>query len=229
MESNAPGGAVDNDFDDAARDGRTVLQEALAEFPRTIERGDIVIDLVQGRPLYVRRTTAPTAAEYFDSQDFDLTTYKAHPWLPVGPDDPIYECVFIPTKPQDIPSTKGDKSYDYPRGRLARVPVEWLYDGDAHRHAEQVITTLSYLFESTDGAALQATANVAVNVFGEEWVDTALEVAGFDPSDYDRDVAIDFYADADFPDDEAPEDDADPKGSDVEDTDDGDELGDFEP
>jgi len=189
MTSDEPRGAVDRDHDDAARDGETILREALAGYPRTIRPGDIVIDLVQGRPLYIRREVAPTAAEYFDVQDFDLTTYKAHPWLPITPDDTVFECVFIPTKPQDIPGSKGDKSYDYPRGRLARVPVEWLYDADTHRHAEHVIDTLTRLFESAaDDEYRQACVDVAVDMWGEEWVDTALEVAGFDPSAFGADA-----------------------------------------
>lgn len=226
MTRDNQGGAVDSDFDDAARDGETVLREALAGYPRTIRPGDIVIDLVQGRPLYIRREVAPTAAEYFDVQDFDLTTYKAHPWLPITPDDTVFECVFIPTKPQDIPGSKGDKSYDYPRGRLARVPVEWLYDADTHRHAEHVIDTLTRLFESTNGPALQATVNVAVNVWGEEWVDMALEVAGFDPDEYDRDVVIDFEPQGSTPEDDH-ETAVDEANRAAAVTDDG-ELGDFE-
>jgi len=189
MTRDKQSGAVDSDFDDAARDGDTILREALAGYPRTIRPGDIVIDLVQGRPLYIRREVAPTAAEYFDVQDFDLTTYKAHPWLPITPDDTVFECVFIPTKPQDIPGSKGDKSYDYPRGRLARVPVEWLYDADTHRHAEHVIDTLTRLFENAaDPEYRQAVVDVAVDTFGTEWVDVALEVGGFDPSNYGADA-----------------------------------------
>jgi len=245
MTNQDPSGAVDNDFDDAATDAEAQLRKNIAEFPAGIKRGDIVIDLVEGRPLYVRERKG-TAVDVFEREAFDLTTYKAHPWLPIGPHDDVFECVFLPTKPSDIPSKKKSNTYSYPRGRLARVPVEWLYDSNTHRHAEHTIETLARLFENTDGPALQATANLAVNVFGEEWVDVALEVAGFDPSEWEDDVVID-YADADTGNevpsaedvsipssvdaDAPPVEDPDPKGSDVEDGEDDpddDGLGDFD-
>jgi len=191
MPSDTPSGAVDNDFDDAATEAEESLRSNIAAYPAGIEPGDIVIDLVEGRPLYVRERKG-TAVEVFEREAFDLTTYKAHPWLPVTPHDDVFECVFLPTKPADIPSSKGDKTYSYPRGRLARVAVEYLYDSDTHRHAEQTIDALARVFENTGGPALQAVVNTAVNAYGEEWVDLALEVAGHDPGDYDQDVVVDF-------------------------------------
>jgi len=149
MPSDEPSGAVDADFDDAATDAEAQLRKNIAAYPSSIEPGDVVIDLVQGRPLYVRRQRG-TAAEYFESEDFDLTTYKAHPWLPITPDDTIFECVFLPTNPESIPTAKKDKTYDYPRGRLARVPVEWLYDSDMRPQEDQKRALLAAMFANAE-------------------------------------------------------------------------------
>jgi hypothetical protein len=242
MTNQDPSGAVDNDFDDAATDAEAQLRKNIAEFPAGIKRGDIVIDLVEGRPLYVRERKG-TAVDVFEREAFDLTTYKAHPWLPIGPHDDVFECVFLPTKPSDIPSKKKSQTYSYPRGRLARVPVEWLYDSNTHRHAEHTIETLARLFENAVNPDYrQAVVDVAVDTFGEEWADLALEVAGHDPSKYGADAddrsqeqdpvaVLEESGDA-TPVHEAVEEAPDPKGSTEEDTEDAPEdgeLGDFEP
>lgn len=184
-ESQDPSGAVDHDYDDADRttEAEQRLRENIADFPSTIRKGDVVIDLIEGRPLYIHERKG-TAADVFEREAFDLTTYKTHPFLPISPTDDVFECVFLPTKPADIPSKKKSSTYDYPRGRLARIPVEWLYDSDTHRHADERITALSLLFENAaDDKRRQAVVDVAIDTFGV-WVDIALEVAGFDPSDY---------------------------------------------
>lgn len=231
MTSHEPEGAVDKSFDDAERDARSILQENVDAFPSDIRRGDVVIDLVKNRPLYVWRVAAETAVDYFDSNDFDLTTYKAHPFLPVSPDDTIFECAFLPTTVEDIRTSAGAKSYDYPRGRLARVPVEYYFDSERHREDTFTDETLSRLFASTDGPAAQAVANVAVNVFGEDRTRGALEAAGHDPDGFEADVVID-YADVD-PDTGTPRGESESDGDGIstvvtQDTDDG-ELVDFEP
>lgn len=205
MTSEDPSGAVDNDFDDAATDAEAQLRKNIADFPAGIKPGDIVIDLVEGRPLYVRERKG-TAIDVFEREAFDLTTYKAHPWLPVTPHDDVFECVFLPTKPSDIPSKKKSQTYSYPRGRLARVPVEWLYDSDTHRHFEATVERLSLLFENAaDDDYRQAVVDVAAGAFGNEAVDLALEVAGFDPSKWGHD--------GDYEGPTVPVDGHDPKGS----------------
>lgn len=188
MPSDEPSGAVDADFDDAATDAEAQLRKNIAAYPSAIQPGDVVIDLVERRPLYVRERKG-TAVDVFEREAFDLTTYKAHPWLPIGPHDDVFECVFLPTKPSDLPSKKKSQTYSYPRGRLARVAVEWLYDSDTHRHADQTIEGLARLFENAAGPEYrQAVVDVAVDTFGTEWVDVALEVGGFDPSNYGADA-----------------------------------------
>lgn len=124
------------DIDDKSH-ARDKVERELDKYATELRRGDVALDMVTGRPLYVIERVAGDAVEYYQDQDgnFDLTTYKVHPWLPVTPDDAVFACVFIPTKLQDIPERpeKG-KVYDYPRGRLARVPIEHLFGSDSHLH-----------------------------------------------------------------------------------------------
>lgn len=186
--SNEPSGAVDHDYDDHATDAEAALSKNIEAYPAAIEPGDVAIDLVEGRPLYVVERKG-TAIDVFERESFDLTTYKAHPWLPITPHDTVFECVFLPTNPKNLPSKKKSQTYSYPRGRLARVAVEWLYDSDTHRHADHTIETLAHLFENAaDADFRQAAVDVAVDTYGERWVDLALEVAGYDPSKYGADA-----------------------------------------
>jgi hypothetical protein len=137
--------------DDAATDAEGQLRKNIDRYPSDIRAGDIVIDLVEGRPLYVRKCKG-TAVDVFENESFDLTTYKVHPWLPIDATDDVFECVFLPTKPADIPASEKEQTYSYPRGRLARVPVEHLYGSSTHRHDEQSIDVLVDLAEAFDRA-----------------------------------------------------------------------------
>ena len=116
-----PEGAVDNDFDDAERPYAERVEAALDGIQTEPYKGGIVIDLVTRQPLFVRRQVADTLAEYYDAEGFDLATYKQHAFLPVRPDDAVFECVFIGGV-DDLHGSR--KTYDYPRGRLAVVPID---------------------------------------------------------------------------------------------------------
>ena len=117
-----PSGAIDNTFDDAERDAREQLAESAAEHVRDLSAGDIAIDLVTRQPLFVVGVSAETLPAYYDREGFDLLNYKSHPYLPVRMDDRVLECVFVPRKVEGVHNT--GKTYDYPAGRLARVPIE---------------------------------------------------------------------------------------------------------
>ena len=122
MSEQEPAGAIDNSFDDAERDAREQLAESAAEHQRDLQKGDIAIDLVTRQPLFVVGVSAETLPAYYDREGFDLLNYKSHPYLPVRMDDRVLECVFVPRKVESVHSM--GKSYDYPAGRLARVPIE---------------------------------------------------------------------------------------------------------
>lgn len=187
MTDTEPDGAIDNSFDDAERDPRQILEDELATYPREIKPGDIVLDMVERRPLYIRRKTSDSAAEYFATHDFDLTTYKAHPWLPIGPDDAVFECVFIPTKPSKITVEPKGQSYDYPRGRLIRIPIEYLYDSNTHRYEDLQIALVAALlaeantYDDDKGAAW--VKGVGRDAFGSDVVNAAKELADVETSE----------------------------------------------
>lgn len=123
-------GAIDNDFEDSELTPREQLEADLADLGAPLhselDAGDVVIDLVTRQPLLVRQQAGADLVEYYVAEGFDLSTYKQHPWLPVRLDDPVFECVFIGGI-DDLHSE--GSTYDYPAGRLARVPVE-LAGGD---------------------------------------------------------------------------------------------------
>lgn len=124
------GGAIDNEFEDAEKDAETLLTEHLDNSDglehAALQSGDIAFDLVTRQPLFVAGRKADTLVEYFKDEEFDLLTYKQHKFLPVRIDDPVFECVFI----GDIEGLHSfSDTYDYPAGRLARVPV-YMAGGD---------------------------------------------------------------------------------------------------
>ncbi|WP_459191797.1 hypothetical protein [Halosimplex sp. J119] len=122
-------GAIDNDFDDAERTPREHLLAELdavgAATHAGMGVGDVAIDLVTRQPLMIVGKSADTLVEHYEREDFDLATYKQHPFLPVRVDDPVFECVFVGSV-DDLHSFSN--TYDYPAGRLARVPFELAVD-----------------------------------------------------------------------------------------------------
>jgi len=125
-------GAVDHDYDESELSASEQLAGAMADMDGRghdrLQAGDIAIDLVSRQPLYVRERVAETVVDYYDAEGFDLATYKQHHYLPVRTSDPVFECVFIGGL-DDL--HRFSDVYDYPAGRLARVPVELAGDGDA--------------------------------------------------------------------------------------------------
>lgn len=117
----SPDGAVDHEFDESERSYEEQVAAALEDVQTEPMAGGVAIDLVTRQPLFIRSKKADTLAEYYEAEEFDLATYKQHAFLPVRADDAVFECVFI----GDIDGLHGSrKTYDYPRGRLATVPVD---------------------------------------------------------------------------------------------------------
>jgi hypothetical protein len=115
-------GAVDNDFEDAEQSYDEQVAEALADVPTEPLEGGVAIDLVTRQAVFVRRAVAETCREYYHEEGFDLVTYKMHPWLPgIGPDNTVYECVYVDGNPQN--AHKPGKTYDFPAARLIALPV----------------------------------------------------------------------------------------------------------
>lgn len=115
-------GAIDHDYDDGLRDAREALEDALKDVQTEPMAGGVAIDLVTRQPLFVRRVVADTIVEYYEEEGFDLNSYKTHPYLPVSPDDTVYEVVYITSKPEQAHNP--GKTYDMPRGRLMTIPIQ---------------------------------------------------------------------------------------------------------
>lgn len=113
--------AIDNDFDDAEQSYDEQLEAALEGINTEPIEGGIAIDLVTRQPLFIRRKVADSCREYYEAEGFDLATYNEHPFLPVRPDDAVFECVFVGGVEG---GHKPGKTYDYPRGRLMTVPID---------------------------------------------------------------------------------------------------------
>lgn len=113
--------AIDNDFDDAEQSYDEQLADALDDVQTEPMAGGVAVDLVTRQPLFIREKKADSLSEYYEAEGFDLATYNEHPFLPVRPDDAVFECVFIegPKGGHNV-----GRTYDYPRGRLMTVPVD---------------------------------------------------------------------------------------------------------
>lgn len=120
-------GAVDHDYDDAAQDYRDAVADALDGVRQEPMAGGVAIDLVTRQPMLVRERVADTCAEYYERENFDLVTYKMHPWLPgISPDNAVYEAVYLDGNPQN--AHKPGKTYDFPAARLLHFPAEMAWD-----------------------------------------------------------------------------------------------------
>lgn len=120
-------GAVDADYDDGLQDYRDRVADALADVQQTPVEGGVAIDLVTRQAMFVKERVADTCAEYYERENFDLVTYKMHPFLPgIGPDNAVYEAVYLDGNPQN--AHKPGKTYAFPEARLLHFPVEMAWD-----------------------------------------------------------------------------------------------------
>lgn len=120
------GGAIDNDWSDSERATREVLESAVEDLDRELSAGSIALDLVTRQPLFVHEQVADDLVEYYEREEFDLFSYKTHPYLPVSLDNRVFECVFISGDPQQ--AHNAGKCYDYPEGRLMKLPIAEAWD-----------------------------------------------------------------------------------------------------
>jgi hypothetical protein len=120
-------GAVDHDYDDVQQDYRDRVADALDGVRQEPMAGGVAIDIVTRQPMLVKEKVADTCAEYYERENFDLVTYKMHPWLPgISPDTAVYEAVYLDGNPQN--AHKPGKTYDFPAARLMHFPAELSWD-----------------------------------------------------------------------------------------------------
>lgn len=82
--------------------------------------GDTAHDLVKRGKVQVVGKAADTVRKHREREDYDIASYRANALLDVADDEPVYTCVYLP----DEPTTSFSGTYDFPRSRLARVPLE---------------------------------------------------------------------------------------------------------
>jgi len=120
-------GAVDNDYDDARQSYEERVADALAGVQQEPTVGGVAIDLVTRQAMFVKSRVADTCAEYYEQENFDLVTYKMHPWLPgISPNNAVYEAVYLDGNPQN--AHKPGKTYAFPSARLMHFPAEMAWD-----------------------------------------------------------------------------------------------------
>lgn len=174
-------GAIDNEFTDAERPPDERLFDAAAGYTRELSTGDVAVDLVTGQPVYVIAHVSTSVVDFLETEEFDLLTYKYHPYLPITAGDPVFECVFIPTNAQDlIHPDKSTSTYDFPRGRLARVAIEDV-TGGLPPHDAVAADVLARLLEypSDDDAVADILGGLQA-VFRNELVDEVRARAAVD-------------------------------------------------
>jgi len=115
-------GAIDNDFEDSEQTYDERVADALADIPGQPVVGGVAVDIVTRQVVYVTERVADTCREYYDDENFDLVTYKMHPFLPgIGPDNAVYSCVYVDGNPQN--THKPGRTYDFPSARLMPFPI----------------------------------------------------------------------------------------------------------
>jgi hypothetical protein len=120
-------GAIDNDYDDAEQSYDEQIADAFDAIQQEPMVGGIAIDLVTRQAMFVREQVADTCRDYYESEGFDLVTYKMHPWLPgIGPENAVFECVYLDGNPQN--AHKPGNTYDFPEARLMHYPIELAWD-----------------------------------------------------------------------------------------------------
>lgn len=99
--------------------------------------GDVAHDLVKRGKVQVVAKAADSVAEHRGREGFDLATYKSHLLLDVAEDEPVFTCVYLP----DEPTVSFSGTYDFPRSRLARIPIEEANE-DLHRFQTEMVAEL---------------------------------------------------------------------------------------
>lgn len=136
-----------------------------------IQLGDVVHDLGDnGKRLQVLGRAADTVAAYREREDRDLAAYKAHPLLDVRADEPVYTCVYLPGSP----SVEFAGTYDFPRSRLARAPVEEANAGFDRVQSAWTVDLLADLFAAADRGDLASSPGDLFDLATHAGVDDTL-------------------------------------------------------
>ena len=147
----------------------------------SIKVGDVCHDLVKGGKVQIVAKVADSVAEHRETENYDIAEYKAHPLLDVSDDEPVFKAVYLPEEP----STSFSGTYDFPRSRLTRVPVEEANGGLERPQQGMAVQILLQLFQTADGDAMASSADALFDVASHsalptDIVETAAEMAQVD-------------------------------------------------
>ncbi|WP_181693264.1 hypothetical protein [Natronomonas sp. LN261] len=138
----------DTERSEGADRGDSIETDGGQEIPRLeaaegeICTGAIVVDLSSGKALQVVGKSAKTVGEHRQTRS-DATAEM----FGAEPDEPVYQCVFLPDGEKLTPPTK---TYAYPESRLLRYPVE---NATEHAGGIQMWLRSAFIDELAEGVA----------------------------------------------------------------------------
>lgn len=144
-----------------------------------IKVGDVAIDLVERGKVQVVNKAAETVDEHEHREDYAISEYKGNQLLNVGREEPVWECVYLPSDP----TTSVGRTYDFPDSRLARCPVEEAGSGLRRFQADLVVDVVEAIVEAADpdeGYQTGQLEGLLVRAVGEEIAEEAIELAEVD-------------------------------------------------
>lgn len=109
-----------------------------------LKAGDVAHDLVKRGKVLVVERVAESVDRHRERNDYDIAEYKANALLGVSESESVWRCVYLP----DEPSTSFSGTYDFPRSRLARIPVENAREDLRRPQHGQAVTMLAALFSA---------------------------------------------------------------------------------
>lgn len=149
------------------------------------ELGDPVVDLAQGRPMIVVGTPCESAAEWSDSNGYDLLENYANSRFNPKPGEHVVETVYV-SNLQSEPS----KTYTFPVSRVKLIDAHHADDG--MRIADRVRSELlADLFVSATGAMEPDNTEMLESVARDAGVDEEVLELAQELADVEQTVVAD--------------------------------------
>jgi len=146
----------------------------MSDVDARIKCGDVCHDVLGSGKVQVLRKAADSVAEFSHREDFDLAEYKAHPLIDIDDDQAVWTCVYLP----DEPTTSFSGTYDFPAGRLARIPVEEANQDYRRLQESLTVDLLTALLATASTSTMASSAGAVADVAAHAGVpDELLEEA----------------------------------------------------
>lgn len=134
--------------------------------------GDVCVDLVERGKVQVVDYAADSVEDHRAFSSIGVAEYKANALLDVHDHEPVYRCVYLP----ENPSISFSGTYDFPRSRLARCPIEDANNDLQRIQDELTMRILAELFQHA-GAYDEDLADIASDALDTTVVEKAREFA----------------------------------------------------